>query len=269
VVAIEYGKEKRDVIILLHGGGLSWWNFQEAAELLQHRFHVILPILDGHAGSDRSFTDIESNAEEIISYIDREYGGSVALIGGISLGAQILTEMLSQRSDICKYAVIESALAIPMKLTHLLVKPMLNMSYGLIRQEWFAKLQFKSLKLKKELYSNYYRDTCRINKKDMIAFLRSNSSYRAKSGLQKVKTAAYIFVGQRESTKMFRSAQMLNRMLPNSRLKVMKGYFHGDFSANHAEEYAEMIIRIMDQTSFKTSCTAVRLKHCQNDQNIL
>ena len=58
----EYGKENQKTIVLLHGGGLSWWNYHEAAELLQGDYRVILPILDGHAGSDRSFTTIEDNA---------------------------------------------------------------------------------------------------------------------------------------------------------------------------------------------------------------
>ena len=39
---IEFGKQNEEVIILLHGGGLSWWNYQEVAELLQKRYHVIL-----------------------------------------------------------------------------------------------------------------------------------------------------------------------------------------------------------------------------------
>ena len=46
---VEYGKENSDVIILLHGGGLSWWNYKEVAERLQTDYHVVLPILDGHA----------------------------------------------------------------------------------------------------------------------------------------------------------------------------------------------------------------------------
>ena len=50
-----YGKENRDVIILLHGGGLSCWNYREEAETLQNKFHVIIPILDGHTGSDNGF----------------------------------------------------------------------------------------------------------------------------------------------------------------------------------------------------------------------
>ena len=59
---IEYGKENSDVIVLLHGGGLSWWNYKEAAERLQMDYHVIIPIIDGHAGCDKPFTTIENNA---------------------------------------------------------------------------------------------------------------------------------------------------------------------------------------------------------------
>ena len=98
---IEYGADQRESILLLHGGGLSWWNYREAAELLKNEYHILLPILDGHAGSDRPFTTIEENAAEIISMIDERCGGSVRMIGGLSLGAQILLEILSQRQKIC------------------------------------------------------------------------------------------------------------------------------------------------------------------------
>ena len=30
---IEYGKHNENIIVLLHGGGLSWWNYQAEAEL--------------------------------------------------------------------------------------------------------------------------------------------------------------------------------------------------------------------------------------------
>ncbi len=72
---VEYGIENNDIILLLHGGGLSWWNYEEAARLLQKHYHVILPILDGHAASDKAFTTIEDNAAEIISFVDEQFGG--------------------------------------------------------------------------------------------------------------------------------------------------------------------------------------------------
>ena len=129
----EYGTDHKDTILLLHGGGLSWWNYRKAAIILQREYHVILPVLDGHAGSDRPFATIEENASEIISFIDAHLGGSVLLIGGLSLDGQILLEMLSQRKDICAYALVESAAVIPSKLTNLLIAPIFGGSYGLMK----------------------------------------------------------------------------------------------------------------------------------------
>ena len=38
---IEYGKENSEVIMMLHGGGLSWWNYRKEAELLCDEYHII------------------------------------------------------------------------------------------------------------------------------------------------------------------------------------------------------------------------------------
>ena len=31
----EYGTENKETVMLLHGGGLSWWNYRAEAELLR------------------------------------------------------------------------------------------------------------------------------------------------------------------------------------------------------------------------------------------
>ena len=67
---VEYGTQNPETVILLHGGGLSWWHYRETARLLQEDYHVIAPILDGHAGSDAPFSSIEENAARIIAFID-------------------------------------------------------------------------------------------------------------------------------------------------------------------------------------------------------
>ena len=135
---VEYGKENSDVIILLHGGGLSWWNYKEVAERLQTDYHVVLPILDGHAGCDKQFTTIENNALDIIEFVNSKLGGSVLMMGGLSLGGQILLEILFQRKDICKYAIVESVLVIPSKFTYSMIKPAFGSCYGLIKYKWFS-----------------------------------------------------------------------------------------------------------------------------------
>ena len=64
----EYGSKNNDIVILLHGGGLSWWNYIDEISLLENEFHIVIPILDGHSESDTNFTSIESNALEIINF---------------------------------------------------------------------------------------------------------------------------------------------------------------------------------------------------------
>lgn len=241
----EYGSKNNDIIILLHGGGLSWWNYIDEISLLENEFHIVIPILDGHSGSDTNFTSIESNALEIINFINKNYNGKVKLIGGLSLGGQILLEILSKNSNICECAIIESALVIPMDFTYKMIEPIFNLSYCLISKKWFSKLQFKSLKLKKSLFALYYEDTCKITKDNLIAFMKSNSNYEVKNTLSHTKAKTLVLVGSKERPIMKKSATKIVHLIPNSELEVLQGYYHGDISINHADDYVERVKRLV------------------------
>ena len=123
---------------------------------------------------------------------------------------------------------------------------MLDMSYGFIKQEWFAKLQFRSLGMKRALYDEYYRDSCIISKENMISFLKANSVYSLKEDIKNTKAKIYIFVGEKEQSIMIRSAQKLHERISNSILEVKDGMIHGDFSINHAKEYADKVLEILE-----------------------
>ena len=242
---VEYGNQNPETVILLHGGGLSWWNYRDVAQLLSDRFHVVLPILDGHAGSDAPFTSIEDNAARIIAHIDEHFGGKVLAIGGLSLGGQIAVEMLTQSPAICSFALIESALVKPMKLTHALIKPTFGMSYGLIKQKWFAKMQAAYLGIPQKLFDDYYRDTCKITKEDMIAFLQSNSAYSIKPVLRNTQAKVHIVFGSKEQSSIRTSGKLLNHTIPDSTLEVLPGYRHGDLSLNYPQAYAQMLLTLI------------------------
>ena len=241
MTVMEFGQQNVDVILLLHGGGLSWWNYWEIAQKLAVGYHVVLPVLGGHADSDTPFTTMEDNAARLISYIDTYFGGQVLAIGGFSLGGQVAVEMLSQRKDICQYALIESALVKPMKLTAALIGPAFGMSYGLIKQKWFAKLQAEYLGIPKELFNDYFRDTCKISKADMIAFLKANSLYTIKHSLPETKAKVKIVAGSREQKSIRDSAVLLNRAIPGSSMEILPGLRHGDLSINHPQDYVRML----------------------------
>ena len=242
---LEYGNQNPETVILFHGAGLSWWNYRDAAQYLSEQYHVVLPILDGHADSDAPFTSIEDNAARIIAYIDQHFGGKVLAVGGLSLGGQIAVEMLTQRPDICRFALLESALVKPSKLTRALIKPTFGMSYGLIKQMWFAKMQAAYLGIPQKLFDDYYRDTCKITKEEMIAFLKSNSAYSIKPALRDAQAKVHIVFGSKEQSSIRTSGKLLNHTIPGSTMEILPGYRHGDLSLNHPQAYAQKLLTMI------------------------
>lgn len=236
---VEFGQENQDVIVLLHGGGLSWWQYQAQMDLLCENYHVVLPILHGHAGSDADFTSIEDNAKRLLDYIDKTYGGSVFLIAGLSLGGQILLEMLALRKNICQYAIVESAAIIPDKLTAGLVAPLFSMSFPLIKKKWFAKMQFCYLGIRADLFEHYYGDTVKLSKQNLIAFTKASSLYQVKKNLKNSLARVRIIVGEKETKKMHASARYLHDLLPDSRLEIKAGLAHGQYAINQPDLYVK------------------------------
>ena len=245
---MEYGKQDKGTILLLHGGGLSWWNYREVAQKLAEQYHVVLPVLDGHADSDAPFTSIEENAARLISDIDAHFGGQGLAIGGLSLGGQIAVEMLSQRTDICRYALLESTLVKPSKLTCALIGPAFGISYGLIKQKWFAKLQADYLGIPRALFDDYFRDSCKISKADMIAFLKANSLYTFKQSLSETDAKVKIVAGAKEQKNIRDSAKILNRAIPGSSVEILSGLRHGDLSLNKPAQYAKILTAWIEKT---------------------
>jgi len=55
----EFGQKGLPTIILLHGGGLSYWSLNNVVKNLVDDYHVITPILDGHGDDwDNTFISI-------------------------------------------------------------------------------------------------------------------------------------------------------------------------------------------------------------------
>lgn len=245
---MEFGKGNPETLMFLHGGGLSWWNYREAAALLSSDYHVLVPVLDGHAGSDRPFTSIEENASEIISYLDTHFGGQILLIGGLSLGAQVLLSVLSMRGDICRHALVESAAVLPSRLTASLIGPSVSASFGLIRNRQFALLQFRSLHMKPELFEDYYRDTCALRKADMIAFMQASTAFSLPPSLPDISAGIHVYAGGKETRTILQSAQQIHRLFPGSTKTILPGMYHGEFSMKHPGDYASAVRKITKET---------------------
>ena len=136
---------------------------------------------------------------------------------------------------------------IPSKLTYALIRPAFGSCYGLIRKKWFSKLQFRSLRIKPELFRDYYRDSCGITRQNLIAFLQESSLYCMKKSLGECTAEVHLFAGERENKRILLSAEKLHEALEKSRLHLLPAMHHGEFSLDHADRYAKELHTIVQQ----------------------
>jgi pimeloyl-ACP methyl ester carboxylesterase len=229
-------------IILLHGGGLSNWSLQSIANQLQTDFHVVTPIIDGH-GEDgaEEFISISDSASKIISYIDKQCNGKVFAVGGLSIGAQIVVEVLWQRENIAEYALIESALVYPIKGTAAMTVPVYKFCYGLVKKRWFSKMQAKTLCVPPDMFERYYQDSIKISRQSLINITLSNGNYDLKSSISNTKSKVLIIVGEKEIGIMKKSARRLQAAISGSVLYIAPKMKHGEISLRYPQKYIELI----------------------------
>lgn len=243
----EFGVKSNKAVILLHGGGLSWWSLTPHIEALKDDYFVIASTIDGHGDdSENTFITIENCANEIIEYIDNNLDGKVYGICGLSIGAQIAIEIMSRNKDIVQKAIIESGLVHPMKSVAALVKPMYSMSYGLIKQRWFSKYQAKALFVSDDMFENYYEDSCKMSKESLINMTISNSNYSMPESLKDSNAEAIVLVGSKELSAMKKSAKLLNNTIKNSTLKILDKNGHGEFSLKTTEKYTTLVAKFLN-----------------------
>ncbi|MCY6958981.1 alpha/beta fold hydrolase [Clostridium brassicae] len=238
----EFGNKNMPVIVLIHGGGLSWWSWKSQIEALQNDYCVVTPIIDGHGdGWDTTFISIQKSANDVIKYIKENHNGKVLAICGLSIGAQIVVEILSKEYDISENAVIESALVYPMKMTVALTVPMYNLFYGMIKKPWYSKLQAKTLNVPDELFETYYKDSSRMTKESLINIAKSNGNYSLPSTICNTKSKTLILVGENELSIMKKSANLLHNTIKGSFLKIIEKSGHGEISLLYPNKYIDLL----------------------------
>ena len=148
----EFGDKCLPHIILIHGGGNSWWNYLRQAQILSEKYHVILPTLDGHGEEyQKEYISTEASALKILEYIKSNCGGKVFALGGVSLGGQIVIELLSLDRHIAQKAIIDGSICIPQPKLAKICVGVIKVFGKLILNKSVCKLQ---LSLMKKIYPN-------------------------------------------------------------------------------------------------------------------
>ena len=204
---------------------------------------MITAVIDGHGDDyNETFISIEDCARKLIEYINEHHAGRIFALCGLSLGAQIVLEALSQKADVTQNAIIESALVLPMRSVELLANPSYTLFYRLIKQRWFSKAQAKELLIPENMFEDYFCNVRKMSKHSLVNIAKSNAAYSIKNTLNKAECSALILVGSKEKSMMLNSAEKIHSVLKSSEMCILSNMKHGEFSICNPKQYTNLFL---------------------------
>lgn len=251
----EYGDKNLPPILLIHGGGSSWWNYLRQARLLSHNYHVILPTLNGHGEEYKlDYVSTEDSALEILDYINENCGGKLFAIGGVSLGGQIAMELLSLDSDIAGKAIIDGSLCIPQPRLARFCILLVSLFGKLMFSKPSCKLQlsimnkcYPRLAYPDEIKNYYMEDIARTPIKTLVTIYKTYMRhYKLKSRISRSKSQVLYIYGEKELKCVKESARLFEQLHPNTILFEAKGYNHGYLSTYLPQEWVELVVPFLE-----------------------
>jgi pimeloyl-ACP methyl ester carboxylesterase len=216
----EVGKGNSETIIFLHGGGIAGWMWDKQVEAFQD-YHCIVPDLPEHGKSIEvgPFT-MQGAADTIIDIIKNKAKNGKAHLVGISLGGQIIVQILSKAPEVVDHALISGTLvrSIPHTETFLKLLNYLIKAYEPVKDtDFFIKANMRTYNMPKSLFNEFKEATRQIKPDSLNRILKENMLYKMPDGLEKTEAPVLVMAGEKDYEIIKESARDLLNVLPNSK----------------------------------------------------
>lgn len=253
----EFGDEGNLTIMLIHGGGNAWWNYLRQARVLADRYHVVLPTLDGH-GEEFAvpYVSTEATADKLMEFIDTRCGGHVFALGGVSLGGQIVAELLSRKPDLAKKAIIDGSLCIPQPFMAHCCIAFMRLGSGLLFSEKACRRQVDSMpkmlpekmQYPDEIIAHYLRDMPRLTKEMLVQMYGTYMlKYELKESVRDTEAQVMYWYGEKEMKCVKRSARHFKDYVPTCELYEAPGYNHGYLALYLPDEWLALAVPFFER----------------------
>ncbi|ATP41312.1 alpha/beta hydrolase [Solibacillus sp. R5-41] len=217
----EFG-DGEEILLFLHGGGVSSWMWESQINYFNN-YHCIVPDLPGHGANSDELFSMSTTINKLWTILEEVAPNKNWNIIGFSLGSQIALQMINERPNSFKRAMINSALVIPQKTMSLCIPLTIFVTYPLIQKKTFAKLQAKTLGISDTYFEKYFIDTCNISRENLIMILKANLNFILPASITNANTQFLFTIGEKENWLMQRSIKTLARF---GRTEIVEGVGH-------------------------------------------
>jgi pimeloyl-ACP methyl ester carboxylesterase len=117
----EFGKENKEIILMIHPSAVMWDYFEYVIPLLEKDYHLVIPALPGYdeAQPGADYTSVEEIAAELAEWLSEQGCTALSLAYGCSMGGSVVIRMLAEGKIHIKNAVIDGGIT-PYQLPRLI-----------------------------------------------------------------------------------------------------------------------------------------------------
>ena len=220
------GPPSAPTLVLLHGGGVAGWMWEQHVAALQADYHCLVPDLPEHGQSqDAGPFAINDAARQLAELIHTRAHGGRAHLAGLSLGAQVGVALLGLSPGLVDRAVFSGVLARRLPGAALL-GPSLRLYAPFKNHPALIRANMRSLAVPAAYYEQFAADTRRASAASLTRLLTANQGFEIPLGLTRRQNPTLVLVGEKEPGLMKRSARALAASLLGGRALMVKGAVH-------------------------------------------
>ena len=216
----ETGKNNDETIIFLHGDGIAGWIWDEQVECFSD-YHCIIPDLPGHGKSaEVKPSTVQSAADMIIDIIKNRAKNGKAHLVGLSLGAQIIVQILSTAPEVVNHALISGAIVRNSQPTESFLELLDNLIalYLPDKNKTIRIMSYvRSYNIPRNLRSKFKESTYVIEPYSLDKILRETILFKMPDNLEHADVPVLVMTGEKDYRIVNESALNLLNVLPNSK----------------------------------------------------
>ncbi|MGD1855204.1 MAG: alpha/beta fold hydrolase [Leptolyngbyaceae cyanobacterium] len=221
-----YGSSSGPTIIFLHALGTSGWMWHQPVAALSD-FNCVVPDLPGHGKSSHiPWQSFSETARLIREVIQTQTPLGKAHIVGLSLGAYVGLQLLSESQSVAERAILSGLHVLPMPNQRLmLLLPYLLAPF--VKSDVMVRFNAKALNIPKTQLEGYRHS---FQQMSIPAFIKANkdaSSFEMPENIGSVATPTLVVAGEKEHSLIHQSQDRLSQVMQNAQSYIAPNVGHG------------------------------------------
>lgn len=247
----EFGKENKDVILLLHPLGVWWDVFEYVIPELSEQFRLIIPAIPGMDPDVplRDFSSIECIAGEIEDWLRANGHNHVRCLYGCSLGGALVLRMLADGIITADNAVIDGGITpyqLPKPLTYLIgIKDFLMAMAGKHMSPKALSGVFDPEKYTEEDIAYIKKVLGSMSIRTIWRGFYSTNNYSMPKHTAGTETYIEYWYGEDEKTARKWDMEYVGKMFPGAVFRENEGQDHAEFFTLHPDEFCRRIKEVL------------------------